>query len=73
MVEELKINPEEDIIVGVAGREDVVEGSCGGDESLLFFFLLLALFFQNGIICVEKDSLLFFFLLLAIIMGGQFT
>lgn len=73
---ELELNGEEDIRVdgeNIGLRDDIIEDYCCRDESLLFFFLILAIFFQNGVLCTSKDSLLFFFLLLTIIMGGQFT
>jgi len=73
---ELEVNPEDDVRVDtekIDGTDDRIENYCCGDESLLFFFLILAIFFQNGMLCTSKDSLLFFFLLLTIIMGGQFT
>ncbi|NLN14670.1 MAG: hypothetical protein GX185_03580 [Tissierellia bacterium] len=37
------------------------------DDSILFFFLLLAIIFERSEHCKNKDSLLFFYLLLAII------
>ncbi|NLY45832.1 MAG: hypothetical protein GX053_07580 [Tissierella sp.] len=73
MVEELTINPDDDVTVETENIDDMgynrVEECCG-NESLLFFFLILAIFMQNGILCTDKDSLLFFFLLLTIIMNG---
>lgn len=73
MVEELNSNLEENLRTKIHDKNFIdkrVKNYCCGDESLLFFFLLLAIFFQNGIICTDKDSLLFFFLLLTIILGG---
>lgn len=62
MFEELSVNPIYD--------DRVDDRCCLGDESLLFFFLILAVFFKNGILCTSEESLLFFFLLLTIILGS---
>lgn len=44
----------------------------GNDESLLFFFLLLVILFDNWSIFDDSDeSLLFFFLLLVILFQGS--
>ncbi|MDR7870441.1 MAG: hypothetical protein RIN55_06265 [Tissierellaceae bacterium] len=60
MVDELAVNP--------AGTDLVDSCDCGCDDSLLFFFLILAIIFKNGALNTSEDSLLFFFLLLAIIL-----
>ena len=70
---ELEVNLEDDVWVdaeNIDGIDGIIENYCCGDESLLFFFLILAIFFQNGMLCTSKDSLLFFFLLLTIIIAG---
>lgn len=41
-----------------------------GDQSLLFFFLLLVIIFCNSPLFNEGSELLFFFLLLVLLFGG---
>jgi len=41
-----------------------------GDQSLLFFFLLLVIIFCNCGLFEDGDELLFFFLLLVLLFGG---
>lgn len=62
MVEEMNIN-----------RRGCYDG-CDNDSSLLFFFLILVVLFQDCDMFgdCQDDSLLFFFLLLVIIFGGNF-
>lgn len=62
MVDEFTVNP--------FGDFRVDNSDCGCSDSLLFFFLLMAILFKNGILCTNEDSLLFFFLLLTIILGS---
>ena len=56
----------------MAGMMDALGGMFRGvgDESLLFFFLLLVIIFCNCGLFTEGDELLFFFLLLVLLFGG---
>lgn len=55
----------------MAGLTETLGGLIGGigDDSKLFFFLLLVILFCNCGLFTEGDELLFFFLLLIILFG----
>jgi len=54
------------------GNSGVLGGLFNGDDSLLFFFLLLVLIFCNcGLFRNDSSELLFFFLLLVVLFTGN--
>lgn len=71
MDEELMVSPIVDDEIVTSTLDEGDRCSCG-DTSLLFFFLILAMFFKEGILCTSQDSLLFFFLILSIIWNSWY-